>query len=105
VPELVKPVDVIRLHLVPGDDQDVIRQFPLGKVFEYGEGVRSHLRQEGLGRAVEELHGRDVRLEIAVVHQLLNSLGVRHECGGLVLVPQAVGVSDGSYSAGLGSSG
>jgi hypothetical protein len=44
VPELVKPVDVIRLHLVSGDDQDVIRQLPLGKVFEYGEGVRSHLR-------------------------------------------------------------
>jgi hypothetical protein len=92
--ELVKPVNVVGLELVARDDQDVVGQLALVQVFEHSEGVRPDLRQERIGRPVEQLDRRDMRLEVAVTDQLLNRLGVGHERDGLVLAPQAVGVPD-----------
>jgi hypothetical protein len=68
-------------------------------VLEYGEGVRPDLRKERLGRPVEELNRCDVRLEVAMVHQLLDSSGIGHESARLILIPQAVGVADAVSAA------
>ncbi len=64
------------------------------QVFKYGEGVRPDTRQEGVGGSVEELDRRHVRLEVAVSHQFIGCLSIRHECAGSSLAPQAVGVPD-----------
>jgi|GEM_PF-6507285 len=92
--QLVEPVGVLGLEAVPRDHENVVGQ-PAGvQVFQHGEGVRSDRRQERLGRPVEQLHGRDVRREVAVPHQLLDRLGVGHERSRYPLIPQAVGVAD-----------
>jgi hypothetical protein len=94
VPELVEPLDVVGLHRVPGDDQHVVAQLALVEVFQHREGVRSDVRQKRVGGSVEHLNRRHVRLEVPVIDQFFDSLGVAHEGARLSLIPQPVGVTD-----------
>ena len=76
------------------DDQHVVAEATPIKVFEHGEGVRSHGRQERISRAVEKLERRHVGLEVAVRHELGYGVGIAHLSTWLTLIPQAVGVPD-----------
>ncbi len=87
VPELVQALAVFRLHLVPGDDEDVIGQPALVEVFQHSEGVRADDRQERVGCPVEHLHRGHVRLEVPVSHQLFDGPGVAHERPRYALIP------------------
>jgi hypothetical protein len=79
VPQLVQPVNIVGLQLVSRDNQDVVGQLALVQLFEHNVGVWADLRQERLGRPVEHLNRRDMRLEIAVVDQLVHGLRVKHQ--------------------------
>ncbi|HET9895503.1 MAG TPA: hypothetical protein VFQ44_11290 [Streptosporangiaceae bacterium] len=92
--EMIQPLGVAGLELVPRDDQYVIPQPALAKVFEHGEGVRPHRGQERIGGPVEKLKRRNVGLEVAVADELADRLVVRHERPRLGLTPEAVGVAD-----------
>jgi hypothetical protein len=94
VDEPVQPFGVIGLHGMPRDDEHMIAQAAPVEVFEYGEGVWPHKRQERIGCPVEELERRHVGLEVAVADELDHRLGVGHESARLALVPQTVGVPD-----------
>ncbi len=85
--ELVQALEVFRLHLVPGDDEDVIGQAALVEVFQHGEGVWPNHRQERVGGPVEHLHRGHVRLEVPMSHQLFDGLGVAHERPRYALIP------------------
>ncbi|MGH3795275.1 MAG: hypothetical protein ACRDSP_10330 [Pseudonocardiaceae bacterium] len=94
VPKLVQSVDVFRLHLVPRDDQDMIGQASLAQIFQHCEGMRPDDRQERVGGPVKHLHRGYVRLEVPVIDQLFDGLGVGHERTWHPLIPQAVGMPD-----------
>lgn len=94
MPELVEPVDVVRLHVVPRDDQHVIHQLALVEVFQHGESVRPDDRQERVCGPVEHLNRRHMRLEIPMVDQLLDGFGISHEGAWHPLIPQVVGVTN-----------
>jgi hypothetical protein len=92
--EPIESVDVLGLHVVPGDDEYVVRQLPDVQVLQHREGVRPDHRQERVGGAVEHLHRRDVRLEVPMTDQFFDGFCVAHERTRYALVPQAVGVPD-----------
>jgi hypothetical protein len=79
---------------MPRDDQHVVGEPPSVKVFQHGKRVRPDDRQKRIGRPVEQLDRRNVRLEIAMGHQRLDRIGITHEGARLILIPQAVGVAD-----------
>jgi hypothetical protein len=64
------------------------------EVFEYGEEVISYTGEEWIGRPVEDLERCLVRLEVAVIDQLLDCLSIGHQGSRCVGVPQAIRVAD-----------
>src|SRR5262249_14277887 len=94
VQETIQPLGVAGLELMPRDDQYVIPQPASVKVFEHGEGVRPHRRQERIGGPVEKLERRNVGPEVAVTDERATRLVVRHKSPRLALIPQAVGMAD-----------
>ncbi len=92
--ECIEPVDVCRLHLMARNDQDVIGHPAAVEVFQHGEGVRPNGGKERVGRPVEHLDRRHMRLEVAMVDQLFDGLRVGHQGTRHPLIPEAIGVSD-----------
>lgn len=92
--QAVQPLAVGAPDHGPGDHEHVIREPAPIKVFQHREQVILHPGKERVGRPVEDLYRRDVRLEVSVRHKPLNGFGVGHQRYGLVRVPQAVGVPD-----------